>query len=145
MTKAASSDHSLPWCETLLHKYSRLAALRFVWASLLTHRTETEAHCGRVSLFPVPERTQETPDEQTGSRVLASRVVAQTHLDFILISSLGLRQQLLQLHQGVLQCVHLVHQVVLLIVQLCVGHHGLTILLLHLSECVLISPTEKSR
>lgn len=47
-------------------KYSRLAALRFVWASLWPQWTETAAHCGRVSLSPAPARTQDTAHQPTG-------------------------------------------------------------------------------
>lgn len=56
---------------------------------------------------------------------------------FLLTLSACLTQKFLQLHQSVSQCVHLIHQVCLLIVQLSVGHHGLTVLLLHLYQGVL--------
>lgn len=58
-------------------------------------------------------------------------ILALPYLGFVFVAPLRLGQQFLQLHERVLQRVHLVHQVVLLVVQLRVGHHGFTILLLH--------------
>lgn len=46
------------------HKYSRLAALHFVLASLSSHWTGTEAHCGHVSLVPIPVRDKRQLDNR---------------------------------------------------------------------------------